>query len=309
MGLAGAGEVQSGRGWGPDAAFPGRGQRPRVLGGKCFPGGHRLPASRGWRRPADSRGALSLPGGAGGRAAQAGSVARSAQGSLGNVVPRGGPGRWLHVPRTGWLIRRGPGMAGPGGSGGPIGAGALAGSARSKVAPSVDFDHSCSDSVEYLTLNFGPFETVHRWRRLPPCDEFVGARYGGVEGVLGTGGVWEVLGRGPGARPGRGVQPWVLAVGGGEEVMVPWKMSGAEGVCRGRLGAGWGPGQVLGPSGVGGSGAGVPAALQWGPGVQRAPRQYQGSVYRVLGYWWNLGTSIRLSSREVLPNFCGSPRA
>uniref|UniRef100_A0A8C2T5M9 Leucine zipper like post translational regulator 1 n=1 Tax=Coturnix japonica TaxID=93934 RepID=A0A8C2T5M9_COTJA len=50
------------------------------------------------------------------------------------------------------------------------------GSGRSKVAPSVDFDHSCSDSVEYLTLNFGPFETVHRWRRLPPCDEFVGAR-------------------------------------------------------------------------------------------------------------------------------------
>uniref|UniRef100_A0A2H6N319 BTB domain-containing protein n=1 Tax=Micrurus carvalhoi TaxID=3147026 RepID=A0A2H6N319_9SAUR len=27
-----------------------------------------------------------------------------------------------------------------------------------------------------MTLNFGPFETVHRWRRLPPCDEFVGAR-------------------------------------------------------------------------------------------------------------------------------------
>ncbi|XP_029475633.1 leucine-zipper-like transcriptional regulator 1 [Rhinatrema bivittatum] len=47
---------------------------------------------------------------------------------------------------------------------------------RSKVAPSVDFDHSCSESVEYLTLNFGPYETVHRWRRLPPCDEFVGAR-------------------------------------------------------------------------------------------------------------------------------------
>lgn len=73
-------------------------------------------------------------------------------------------------------------MAGTGGSGGPIGAGALAGGARSKVAPSVDFDHSCSDSVEYLTLNFGPFETVHRWRRLPPCDEFVGARYGVVQG-------------------------------------------------------------------------------------------------------------------------------
>ncbi|NWS77439.1 LZTR1 regulator, partial [Crotophaga sulcirostris] len=55
-------------------------------------------------------------------------------------------------------------------------AAAAAPAGRSKVAPSVDFDHSCSDSVEYLTLNFGPFETVHRWRRLPPCDEFVGAR-------------------------------------------------------------------------------------------------------------------------------------
>ncbi|OCU02165.1 hypothetical protein XELAEV_18007926mg [Xenopus laevis] len=47
---------------------------------------------------------------------------------------------------------------------------------KSKVAPSVDFDHSCSDSVEYLTLNFGPFESVYCWRRLLPCDEFVGAR-------------------------------------------------------------------------------------------------------------------------------------
>uniref|UniRef100_A0A8D0EUU7 Leucine zipper like transcription regulator 1 n=1 Tax=Strix occidentalis caurina TaxID=311401 RepID=A0A8D0EUU7_STROC len=63
------------------------------------------------------------------------------------------------------------GGAGHGGAGAPAG-----GAGRSKVAPSVDFDHSCSDSVEYLTLNFGPFETVHRWRRLPPCDEFVGAR-------------------------------------------------------------------------------------------------------------------------------------
>uniref|UniRef100_UPI00358FA4E7 leucine-zipper-like transcriptional regulator 1 n=1 Tax=Myxine glutinosa TaxID=7769 RepID=UPI00358FA4E7 len=33
-----------------------------------------------------------------------------------------------------------------------------------------------SDCVEFLTLNFGHFETTHRWRRLPPCDEFVGAR-------------------------------------------------------------------------------------------------------------------------------------
>uniref|UniRef100_A0A7N4NKT3 Leucine zipper like post translational regulator 1 n=1 Tax=Sarcophilus harrisii TaxID=9305 RepID=A0A7N4NKT3_SARHA len=71
--------------------------------------------------------------------------------------------------------------AAPGGgcSGSGSGSGSAAGpaaAARPKVAPSVDFDHSCSDSVEYLTLNFGPFETVHRWRRLPPCDEFVGAR-------------------------------------------------------------------------------------------------------------------------------------
>lgn len=43
----------------------------------------------------------------------------------------------------------------------PVGAGALAG-ARSKVAPSVDFDHSCSGQRQYLTLNFGPSETVHR---------------------------------------------------------------------------------------------------------------------------------------------------
>lgn len=104
-------------------------------------------------------------------------------------------------------------MAGPGGSGGPIGAGALAGGARSKVAPSVDFDHSCSDSVEYLTLNFGPSETVHRWRRLPPCDEFVGARYGGA-GPRGWG-VRAGLRRGTGARPGRAVPgPYSVVFGG-----------------------------------------------------------------------------------------------
>lgn len=27
-----------------------------------------------------------------------------------------------------------------------------------------------------LTLEFGPLETVHRWKRMPECDEFVGAR-------------------------------------------------------------------------------------------------------------------------------------
>ena len=35
-------------------------------------------------------------------------------------------------------------------------------------------DHS--DSAECLTLDFGPFETVNRWRKMPACDEFVGAR-------------------------------------------------------------------------------------------------------------------------------------
>lgn len=28
-----------------------------------------------------------------------------------------------------------------------------------------------------LTLEVGPFETVHRWKRMLECDEFVGARY------------------------------------------------------------------------------------------------------------------------------------
>lgn len=31
-------------------------------------------------------------------------------------------------------------------------------------------------TAECLTLDFGPFETVHRWQCMPECDEFVGAR-------------------------------------------------------------------------------------------------------------------------------------
>ncbi|CAK9800483.1 Leucine-zipper-like transcriptional regulator 1 [Anthophora quadrimaculata] len=31
-------------------------------------------------------------------------------------------------------------------------------------------------TAECLTIDFGPFETVHRWQRMPECDEFVGAR-------------------------------------------------------------------------------------------------------------------------------------
>ena len=39
-----------------------------------------------------------------------------------------------------------------------------------------DFEPSWSDSADCLTLDFGPFETVNRWRKMPACDEFVGAR-------------------------------------------------------------------------------------------------------------------------------------
>ncbi|KAG1650537.1 Leucine-zipper-like transcriptional regulator 1 [Nymphon striatum] len=42
--------------------------------------------------------------------------------------------------------------------------------------PGMEFDHNWPESAECLTLDFGPFETVHRWRKMPECDEFVGAR-------------------------------------------------------------------------------------------------------------------------------------
>lgn len=34
---------------------------------------------------------------------------------------------------------------------------------------------SCFDNA--LTLELGPMEVVHRWKRMPECDEFVGARF------------------------------------------------------------------------------------------------------------------------------------
>lgn len=34
----------------------------------------------------------------------------------------------------------------------------------------------CVEPAEFLTLEFGPFETVHRWRCMPECDGFGGAR-------------------------------------------------------------------------------------------------------------------------------------
>lgn len=40
----------------------------------------------------------------------------------------------------------------------------------------LEFDHNWPESAECLTLDFGPFETVHRWKCMPECDEFVGAR-------------------------------------------------------------------------------------------------------------------------------------
>ncbi|KAH9502451.1 Leucine-zipper-like transcriptional regulator 1 [Bulinus truncatus] len=42
--------------------------------------------------------------------------------------------------------------------------------------PGMDFDHNWPESTECLTLDFGPIETVHMWKPMPECDEFVGAR-------------------------------------------------------------------------------------------------------------------------------------
>ena len=47
--------------------------------------------------------------------------------------------------------------------------------------PGLQFDHNWPESSECLTLDFGPFETVHRWKRMPECDEFVGARFVNVK--------------------------------------------------------------------------------------------------------------------------------
>lgn len=41
----------------------------------------------------------------------------------------------------------------------------------------IDFDHSWPEVAVPLTLDLidlGPFETVHKWKRMPDCDEFVG---------------------------------------------------------------------------------------------------------------------------------------
>ena len=47
--------------------------------------------------------------------------------------------------------------------------------------PTPEFDENpYLESFESLTLDFGPAETVHRWAKLPECDEFVGSRYVGL---------------------------------------------------------------------------------------------------------------------------------
>ena len=41
----------------------------------------------------------------------------------------------------------------------------------------VEFDQSVAKAwpeSNELSLDFGPFETVHKWKRMPDCDEFVG---------------------------------------------------------------------------------------------------------------------------------------
>ncbi|RUS77857.1 hypothetical protein EGW08_014370, partial [Elysia chlorotica] len=42
--------------------------------------------------------------------------------------------------------------------------------------PGLELDHNWPESTECLTLDFGPYETVHMWKPMPECDEFVGAR-------------------------------------------------------------------------------------------------------------------------------------
>ncbi|CAG2052949.1 unnamed protein product [Timema podura] len=44
------------------------------------------------------------------------------------------------------------------------------------AAKPLNFENCWTDATECLTLDFGPFETIHRWKRMLDCDEFVGAR-------------------------------------------------------------------------------------------------------------------------------------
>ena len=45
-----------------------------------------------------------------------------------------------------------------------------------RPAPLFDEVYDFTKSIENLTLEFGPSETVHQFTRLPDCDEFVGSK-------------------------------------------------------------------------------------------------------------------------------------
>ena len=36
-------------------------------------------------------------------------------------------------------------------------------------------DSASISSIEYLSLDFGPFEAINCWKKMPDCDQFVGA--------------------------------------------------------------------------------------------------------------------------------------
>ena len=43
--------------------------------------------------------------------------------------------------------------------------------------PHCQFELGDTEVIDTFTLDFGPYEPVNRWKRMPECDEFVGARY------------------------------------------------------------------------------------------------------------------------------------
>lgn len=49
--------------------------------------------------------------------------------------------------------------------------------AVSQRSPEIEFDHNWKDGAECLTLDFGPFETVHEWKQMLTCTEFVGSKW------------------------------------------------------------------------------------------------------------------------------------
>jgi len=52
----------------------------------------------------------------------------------------------------------------------------MASSSKNSTTDCDDENDLTSESIENLTLEFGPTETVHEWSKLPECDEFVGSK-------------------------------------------------------------------------------------------------------------------------------------